>query len=156
VHYERDRGRWVVRWRENGRQRSRTFPTEGEAQAFNSALNPPNPPHDVVEEVQPDDPRSAGGDKSGVYSYTTSAGTRWRFVYRLSDGRLTTRRGFTSRTAAVTARGIAVEEIRRGEVRAIRDVFGELSAKLLEDKRPYFTAGTLQDYTTHGRKRLLP
>lgn len=27
---------------------------------------------------------------------------------------------------------------------------------LLEDKRPYVTPGTLQDYTTHGRKRLLP
>ena len=41
-------------------------------------------------------------------------------------------------------------------MRATRDTFGEFWAKVLEAKRPYVTAGTLQDYTTHGRKRLLP
>jgi integrase len=41
-------------------------------------------------------------------------------------------------------------------VRATRDTFGEFWAKVLDAKRPYATAGTPQDYTTHGRKRLLP
>jgi hypothetical protein len=31
-------GRWVVRWREDGRQRSLSFPTEREARAFDHAL----------------------------------------------------------------------------------------------------------------------
>jgi integrase len=46
--------------------------------------------------------------------------------------------------------------VRRGEVRATYDTFGEFWEKLLEAKRPYVTPDTLQDYTTHGRKRLLP
>jgi hypothetical protein len=56
---------------------------------------------------------------------------RWRFVFRQSDGRLTSRRGFTSRSVAAAARAIAVEEVRRGDVRAIRDTFGEFWAKVL-------------------------
>jgi hypothetical protein len=61
-----------------------------------------------------------------------------------------------SRTAATTARGRAIDEVRRGEVRVNRDEFAVFWAVLLEAKHPYITAGTLQDYTTHGRKRLLP
>jgi hypothetical protein len=77
-------------------------------------------------------------------------------VYRQSDGRLTSRRGFMTRSAAIAARAVAVEQVRRGEVRATSDTFGEFWAKQLEAKRPYVTAGTLQDYATHGRERLLP
>jgi hypothetical protein len=101
----------------------------------------------------PDEAPATGG---GVYAYETTDGTRWRFVFRQSDGRLTSRRGFTSRSAAAAARATAVEEVRRGDVRATRDTFGEFWLKVLEAKRPYVTAGTLQDYATHGRKRLLP
>jgi hypothetical protein len=46
--------------------------------------------------------------------------------------------------------------VRCGDVRVNRDVFSDFWAALLEAKRPYITPGTLQDYTTHGRKRLLP
>ena len=77
-------------------------------------------------------------------AYKTAEGLRWRFVFRLSDGRRTSRRGFTSRSAALNARAIAVEEVRRGDVRATRDTFGGFCAKVLEAKRPYVTAGTLQ------------
>jgi hypothetical protein len=49
-----------------------------------------------------------------------------------------------------------IEQVRRGEVRASRETFAEFWASVLEAKRPYVTAGTLQDYTTQGRKRLLP
>jgi integrase len=51
---------------------------------------------------------------------------------------------------------IAVEQVRRGEVRATSETFAEFWAKVLEAKRPYVTAGTLQDYRMHGEKRLLP
>jgi integrase len=57
---------------------------------------------------------------------------------------------------AIAACAIAVEQVRRGEVRATSDTFGDFWAKLLDAKRPYVTAGTLQAYFTHGRKRLLP
>jgi hypothetical protein len=50
----------------------------------------------------------------------------------------------------------AIEQVRRGEVRASRETFAEFWATVLEAKRPYVTAGTLQDYATQGRKRLLP
>jgi len=95
-------------------------------------------------------------DQGGVYAYDTAAGPRWRIVYRQSDGSPTTRRGFESRGAAVAARRAAVERVRRGEVRASRETFAEFWASVLEAKRPYVTAGTLQDYMTQGRKRLLP
>lgn len=48
---------------------------------------------------------------------------RWRIVYRQSDGTLSSRRGFTSRTAAATARRKLVESIDRGEVKVSREDF---------------------------------
>src|SRR5205823_5656534 len=54
------------------------------------------------------------------------------------------------------ARRAAVEAVRRGEAKVARETFGEFWARLLADRRPYVTAGTLQDYATHGTKRLLP
>ncbi len=147
VHYDRVRERWIVRWREAGHQRARRFASESEARAFDARVAPARP-------IAVSDAARAGG--AGVYAYETTEGARWRFVFRQSDGRLTSRRGFTSRSAALAARAIAVEAVRRGDVRATRDTFGEFWAKVLEAKRPYITAGTLQDYTTQGRKRLLP
>jgi hypothetical protein len=156
VHHEQSRDRWVLRWREHGKQRSRTFATETEAQALDHEQHPRRSSDEGDDRSHSPRGHAITADQGGVYAYTTSEGTRWRFVYRQSDGRLTTRRGFTSRTAAITARSAPIEEVRRGEVRATRDTFGEFWIKLLEDKRPYITPGTLQDYTTHGRKRLLP
>ena len=146
VHYDRARDRWVVRWREAGRQRARRFFDEAAARVFEARVVPRAPARGAA----------PSGDHGGVYAYETTEGPRWRYVYRQSDGRLTSRRGFTSRGAAIAARAIAVEQVRRGEVRATSDTFDEFWAKLLEAKRPYVTAGTLQDYTTHGVKRLLP
>jgi hypothetical protein len=34
--------------------------------------------------------------------------------------------------------------------------FGTFWTKLLTEKRPYMSAGSMQDFETHGRKRLLP
>jgi hypothetical protein len=150
IDFEPGRQRYRVRWREAGRQRSRRFAKRDAAEAFAASLEPsaPSGPRPVPA------PSAPSGD--GVYVYATAAGTRWRFVFRQSDGSLTTRRGFASRTSAVAARRTAIEQVRRGEVRASRETFAEFWAALLEDKRPYVTAGTLQDYATQGRKRLLP
>ena len=144
VHHDGGRDRWVVRWREAGRQRARRFADEAAARRFNAQVAPP-PAGAVLER-----------DHGGVYAYETTDGPRWRCVFRQSDGRLTSRRGFTSRSAAVHARASAVEQVRRGEVRATRETFGEFWATMLEAKRPYVTAGTLQDYRVHGERRLLP
>jgi hypothetical protein len=139
VHYDRARERWVVRWREAGRQRARRFESDDEARAFDARVSPARTTPSASD---------APPIGAGVYTYGTADGPRWRFVFRLSDGRMTSRRGFTSRSAALAARAVAVEEVRRGDVRATRDTFGEFWAKMLEAKRPYVTAGTLQDYTT--------
>ena len=153
VHFDRVRGRWIVRWRDNGRQRARRFVDEASARNFEAGLRPPPAVAEIARVA-----RLEGQvvDQGGVYGYETAAGTHWRFVFRQSDGSLTTRRGFESRGAAVTARRAAVEQVRRGEVRASRETFAEFWATVLEAKRPYVTAGTLQDYATQGRKRLLP
>jgi integrase len=92
----------------------------------------------------------------GVYAYETGEGIRYRFLFRQADGSLSTRRGFTSRRAAVTARRRLIESIERGEVKPARETFGEFWNRYLEERRPYLTSGTLIDYEAHGRKRLLP
>jgi integrase len=144
VHHDGDRDRWVVRWREAGRQRARRFADEAAACRFDAQVA--QPPARPVAEC----------GHGGVYAYATTDGARWRYVFRQSDGRLTSRRGFTSRAAAVYARATAVEQVRRGEVRATPETFAEFWATLLEAKRPYVTAGTLQEYRVHGERRLLP
>jgi hypothetical protein len=93
---------------------------------------------------------------NGIYAYDTTEGVRYRFVFRQSDGTQSNRRGFTTRRAAATARRRLVASIERGEVKASRATFGEFWARLLEERRPYLTAGSMVDYETHGRRRLLP
>jgi integrase len=142
VHYEPERDRWVVRWRQAGKHRSRRFPREAEARQFDASLRPTAPKVAPV------------GD--GVYPYATRAGVRFRFMFRHSDGSVSTRRGFTSRRAAVIARRHMIESIERGEVKVARTTFGAFWAELLEERRPYLTAGSYVETEIHGRKRLLP
>jgi hypothetical protein len=40
VHFDRARERWVVRWREAGRQRARRFADEGDARTFDARVVP--------------------------------------------------------------------------------------------------------------------
>lgn len=149
IDYEPGRRRYRVRWREHGRQRSRRFLSRSDAEAFAASLKP-------TPEAPPATPL-AEPDGSGVYAYATTAGARWRLLYRQSDGTLTTRRGFETRAAAVAARAAAIDAVRRGQLKVVSPAtFAECWSKFLELKRPYVTAGTLQDYDTHGRKRLLP
>jgi integrase len=147
VHFEAARTQWVVRWREDGRNRSRRFPSLEAAEAFDAAGR--RSPAVAV-------PVAAASRGDGIYAYGTRAGVRFRFVFRQSDGTMSSRRGFTSRRAAADARRRLVESIERGEVKVARDSFGTFWARLLQERRPYLTAGSFVDFETHGRKRLLP
>ena len=153
VHYDRARGRWIVRWRDDGRQRARRFADEASAPAFEASLRPP--PAVRARAVAQLEARVV--DQGGVYAYETAAGTRWRFVFRQSDGSLTTRRGFDEPRRRGRPRG-APPSRRSAAARCARRARPSASSgrSVLEAKRPYVTAGTLQDYATHGRKRLLP
>jgi hypothetical protein len=146
VHFEAARNRWVVRWRENRRNRSRRFGSLDEAEAFDEAVR-------RAPAVVPVEPAARG---DGIYAYGTTEGVRFRFVFRQSDGSLSSRRGFSSRRAAAVARRRLVESIERGEIRVARETFGTFWARLLRERRPYLTAGSFVDFETHGRKRLLP
>ena len=151
VDFDRDKQRWRVRWRENGKQRSRRFVTEAEAMTFDEersglSTEPPPTPHARAP--------SAAGD--AIYAYDTKAGRRYRFVYRQSDGTSSSRRGFLSRRAAAAARRKLTESIDRGEIAVCREDFESFWGRFVADKRPYLTPGSHLDVVTHGHKRLVP
>jgi integrase len=77
-------------------------------------------------------------------------------VIRRSDGTLTSKRGFSSETAARTARRRAVEKDDRGEVRHTRETFGAFFERWLARRKPYVEHGTWTAYERDGRLRLLP
>jgi hypothetical protein len=143
VHYEPSRDGYVARWRKDGRQRSRRFGSREEAQAFEALRSRPAAP-------------SARPRGDGVYAYETKSGTHYRFVFWHSDGSQSTRRGFTSRRAAATARRRLIESIERGEVKVARETFGTFWTRFLDERRAYLTKGSIADLESHGRKRLLP
>ena len=149
IHFDADRGRYVVRWRQDGHRRVRRFSSEADAIDFEASLIRPARGAPVAPV-----PSAAAGD--GIYAYDTRAGIRYRFVFRQSDGALSSRRGFTSRRAAATARRRLVESIERGELKVARETFEEFWQRLLEERRPYLTKGSFEDFDAHGRKRLLP
>jgi integrase len=144
------KGAWEVRWRDsNGRQRSRRFKEEEPAQAFDEAISG----------VDPDERRKnkAGyGSQGGVYPYSTSEGTRWRYVARRSDGSPTSKRGFTSPQAAGQARRRLTEKVERGEVRHTKHTFGSWWDVWLPSRKPYLEPNAWRAYEVDGRKRLLP
>jgi hypothetical protein len=129
VDFDPSKQRWRVRWREQGRQRTRRFPTRQEAAAFDETMRadagPAVPNLGIVE--------PAGGN--AVYAYSTKAGVRYRFAFRQSDGTLSSRRGFPSRRSAATARRRLVESIERGEVKVARDTFETFWLRWLEERR---------------------
>jgi hypothetical protein len=135
IHFDACRDRFVVRWKQDGRRRIRRFPTEAEAIAFDASLLKPVRRAAIADSV------SSAHTGDGVYAYATRAGTRYRFVFRQSDGALSTRRGFTSRRAAATARRRLVESIERDEVKVARETFESFWLRVLEEKRPYMTEG---------------
>lgn len=160
VHYDRARNRYVVRWRDGSQRRCRRFQTEDEAMRFESLLDLRPPGRPMLDDDAPSTNRDSVGrpsnQRDGVYAYETNDGVFWRFVFRQSDGALSTRRGFTSRTAAATARRRLVESISRGEVKVCREDFETFWNRFVGEKRAYMTTGSYVDLTTHGRKRLVP
>jgi hypothetical protein len=72
------RGGWETRWRDaSGRNHSKRFKSEEAARAYDDAVREASP---IAR--RPDTARS----ESGVYTYSTRQGIRWRFVVRRSDG----------------------------------------------------------------------
>jgi integrase len=132
----------VVRWRDDGTQRARRFKTEAEALAFDEGVSGGTAK-----------PRSS---TPNVYPYETSDGTRWRYSYRDSRGRASSKRGFPTERAAARDREQRMGRVRQGGVFVSRMTFGEFFPGWLRARRPYVTAGTWADYEVHGRKRLLP
>ena len=143
-------GRWEVRWRDSsGSQRSKRFHQEEAAREFDEMVH-----------TEPQEGRDTSQNRAvregGVYPYQTTSGMRWRYVARRSDGRMTSKRGFQSATAARKARRQFVESIDRGEVRHSRETFGTWWTSWLERRKPYLEAGSWQAYEINGRRRLLP
>jgi hypothetical protein len=79
--------------------------------------------------------------KAGVIPYATNDGVRWRFVYRQSDGSLSSRRGFARRTAAATARRERIESVDRGEVKVCGETFGSFRERFCAERHAYMTGG---------------
>jgi hypothetical protein len=145
VHYDAARNPWVVRWREDGRQRTRRFSTPAEAEAFDDAMRP-GIGAGTARGESPSPLLPAPEGREGVYPYATKGGVRWRFVFRQSDGTMSSRRGFTSRRAAARARERLDESVRRGEVKVARETFADFWESVLAQKRRYVTAGSYEDF----------
>ena len=100
--------------------------------------------------------RRSTGTHGSIYAYKTRAGTRYRFVFRDSRGKQTTRRGFTSRAAARKERERLMGRVHRGEVRVSRESLESYWRGYLQRRRPYLEDGSWQDYRRHGELRILP
>ncbi|MBA3808389.1 MAG: tyrosine-type recombinase/integrase [Solirubrobacterales bacterium] len=149
MSYRLARSRFEVRWRDSsGRHRSRRFREEAAARAFDESIHD----NDVGERVK----SSRHGQSGGVYPYETTSGTRWRYVTRRSDGSQTTKRGFTSETAARTALRRITEKKERREIVHTKETFGAFFARWLSQRKPYLSEGTWRAYERDGRLRLLP
>ena len=148
MSYRLAQGRWEVRWRDStGRHRSRRFRDEEAAKEFDESIHD----HDVAERR-----RGKHGQSGGVYAYETASGTKWRYVTRRSDGSITSKRGFSSETAARTARRRITEKTERGEVVHTKEAFGPFFDRWLSQRKPYLSKGTWDAYERDGRLRLLP
>jgi hypothetical protein len=107
VQFDPSRNRWVVRWSDMGRQRTRRFAHEAAARRFDAerreAKLAVREAHaaglagelarlrarvETIENQLPADARD-----TGVYAYATRQGVRWRIAVKRSDGTVMTRRG---------------------------------------------------------------
>jgi urease beta subunit len=139
VHYDKTRGKYTVRWTDDGRRRIKRFCTKDEAVAFDEEIQAQAGRLDApAAEAVAREP----GRGDGIYSYATTKGKRWRFVFRQSDGTISSRRGFTSRTAAATAKRRLTESIERGEVKVSRETSAKFWETVLAQKRRYVTVGS--------------
>ena len=77
-------------------------------------------------------------------------------MLRRSDGKQTSKRGFTSQRAAHDAYRRVVEQIDRGELRHTDETFGSWWETWLRRRRPYLEPNAWRAYDVDGRIRLLP
>jgi hypothetical protein len=96
------------------------------------------------------------GAKGSIYAYRTAAGTRYRFVFRDSRGKQTSKNGFLSRAAARTERERLMGRVHRGEVRVSRESLEGYWLRYLKARKPYLENGSSQAYRRHGELRILP
>lgn len=144
-----DRGGWEVRWRDrSGSHRAKRFASEEAARASDAAVLDSSPQERVT--------AATYGSKGSVYSYETAQGTRWRHVFRRTDGKQSSKRGFTSRTAARDALRRLLEQIDRGEIRHTDQTFGSWREAWLRRRKPYLEPNAWRAYDVDGRLRLLP
>src|SRR5215210_8004532 len=74
---------------------------------------------------------------------------------RRADGRPSSRRGYTTRAAAVAARRELIDMV-RADVRATDpSQFDAFFKQIVREKRAYLTMGALEDLASHGRIRLI-
>src|SRR3954468_14172920 len=92
-------------------------------------------------------------DQGSVYAYETSAGTRYRFMFRDAAGRQTTRRGFPTRAAARKGRERLMGRVHAGEVRVSRETLGGYWTRYRAARRPYLEEGSWEDDRGHGERR---
>jgi integrase len=170
VQFDPARSRWVVRWSQDRRQRTRRFTTEAEARRFDAerkldaARARRQDALEVADELRTLRSRMLALEASlddavaqdGVYPYATRAGVRWRLVCRPRGLPLTTRRGFRTRDAALAARHELLRPPPDREPATPKTTFAELWEQVVTDKRAQLTPGAFEDLVTHGRKRLLP
>ena len=86
VHYDASRRKYVVRWQDDGRRRSRRFGSEGEAAAFAESVvtrSPGRPPSfgpgpspEAVSGASSRLARDRARARDAIYAYETTAGTR--------------------------------------------------------------------------------
>lgn len=149
MSYRLVQDRYEVRWRDSsGRHRSKRFRDEDGARAFDDSIHD----HDAAERSK----TTRHGQSGGVYPYETSTGTKWRYVTRRSDRSITSKRGFSSESAARTARREITERKERGEVVHTKQTFDSWWDTWLRQRKPYLEPNAWRAYEVDGRKRLLP
>jgi hypothetical protein len=166
VQFDSSRSRWVVRWYDAGRQRSRRFQDEHAARAFEPTAyrrrwrnaRPPRR-HSPTKSsgfarawIMSSGDRRPRRDQAASTPYATRDGVRWSIAVTRPDGTMTTRRGFTTHAAACQARDRLAHTPPAGPDMS----FGRFWREWLAAKQPHVTEGALEDLDAHGRKRLHP
>jgi hypothetical protein len=77
-------------------------------------------------------------------------------VFRRTDGKQTSKRGFTSERAAYEALRRLREQVERGEIRHTSESFGGWWERWLRRRRSYLEPNAWRAYDVDGRTRLLP
>jgi integrase len=124
VHFDRSRNRWVVRWYEAGRQRSRRFQNAPAARRFDAErARAGAAARDAttavvarelmllrarVEEIERQLPPDARA--TGAYPYASRDGVRWRTAVTREDGTTTTRRGYRPLAELLIGTGARISE----------------------------------------------